>query len=143
MLIREYSQRTGVSPKTIRFYESIGLLPRPRRASNNYREYSTAAMERLQFIAGARALGFGLKDVAEFLRARDDQHLPCQRVLDSLETRVAELELRIADMVALRETLLGIQAQAKKVPHSDRCQERCVCHLISSELVQVGDLSGV
>lgn len=130
MFIREFSRRTGVPAKTIRFYESKGLLPRPPRAANNYRQYSTKALERLRFIAAARALGFSLKDVAEFLRARDDHQLPCQRVLDSLETRVAELDRRIADMVALRATLTGIQAQAKNLPRAQTAQEECVCYLL-------------
>jgi MerR family transcriptional regulator, Zn(II)-responsive regulator of zntA len=130
MFIREFSRRTGVSTKTIRFYESKGLLPRPARAANNYRQYTTKAMERLQFIAAARALGFSLKDVAEFMKARDDHQLPCQRVLDSLDTRVAELDRRIADMVALREMLTGIQTQAKNLPQAHTAQEECVCYLL-------------
>ena len=56
MLIHELSERTGVSTKTIRYYESLGLLPQPPRAANNYRDYTTASLERLRFIAGARAL---------------------------------------------------------------------------------------
>lgn len=133
MLIRELSKRTGVSTKTIRYYESLGLLPRPPRASNNYRDYTTASLERLRFIAGARALGFGLKDVAEFLQARDDHQLPCQRVLDSLDTRISDLDRRIADLLALRETLVDIQAQAKNLPASDDCDAQCVCYLLTIE----------
>lgn len=131
MLIREFSRRTGVSAKTIRFYESKGLLPRPQRASNNYRQYSTAAMERLQFIAGERTLGFSLKDVAEFLKARDDHELPCQRVMDSLDTRIADLDRRIADLVALRETLMEIQDRAQNLPQANSCQDQCVCYLLT------------
>ncbi|MCC7165695.1 MAG: MerR family DNA-binding transcriptional regulator [Anaerolineae bacterium] len=131
MLIHEFSQRTGVSTKTIRFYEAKGLLPRPPRTANNYRQYSTAAMERLQFIAGARILGFSLNDVAEFLRARDDQQLPCQRVMDSLDTRVADLDRRIADLIALRETLVDIKAQAENLPETNSCEEQCVCYLLT------------
>ncbi len=131
MFIRELSQLTGISTKTIRFYESIGLLPQPARAANNYREYSAAAVERIRFIAGARALGFPLTDVAEFLQARDDHQLPCHRVLDSLDRRISELDRRIADLIVLRETLIAIQCQAQNLPQTDNCDERCVCYLLT------------
>ncbi len=77
MLIHDLAKQTGVPAKTIRYYESIGLLPRPKRAANNYREYAPAEAERLRFIAGARSLGFSLADVAEILAARDDGIAPC------------------------------------------------------------------
>ncbi|MCL4489294.1 MAG: MerR family transcriptional regulator [Chloroflexi bacterium] len=57
MVIRELAQQTRVPAKTIRYYESIGLLLRPKRAANNYRQYTPADAERLRFIASAR-LGF-------------------------------------------------------------------------------------
>ncbi|MBI3734719.1 MAG: MerR family DNA-binding transcriptional regulator, partial [Chloroflexi bacterium] len=60
MVIHELTQQTGVPAKTIRYYESIGLLPRPHRAENNYRQYTPADGERLRFIASARSLGFSL-----------------------------------------------------------------------------------
>ena len=70
MIIHELGRQTGVPAKTIRYYESIGLLPRPSRAANNYRQYTPADVERLQFIASARSLGLSLDDVSEFLAAR-------------------------------------------------------------------------
>ncbi len=57
MVIHKLAKQTGVPAKTIRYYESIGLLPRPKRAANNYRQYTPADGERLRFIASAR---FGL-----------------------------------------------------------------------------------
>jgi hypothetical protein len=77
MLIHDLAKQTGVPAKTIRYYESIGLLPRPKRATNNYRQYTPADVERLRFIASARNLGFSLADVAEILAARDDGIAPC------------------------------------------------------------------
>lgn len=58
MQIRELAWRSGVSAKTIRYYEAVGLLLTPTRAENNYRDYEPAAVERLRFIAGARSFGF-------------------------------------------------------------------------------------
>lgn len=50
MVIHELAQQTGVSAKTIRYYESIDLLPRPKRASNNYRQYEPSDVERLRLL---------------------------------------------------------------------------------------------
>ena len=88
MFIQELAQLTGVSAKTIRYYESIGLLPDPPRAENNYRQYPPEAVERLRFIITARALGFNLTDISEFLIARDKGKLPCKRILDSFDQRI-------------------------------------------------------
>lgn len=131
MRIQELAQRTGVSAKTIRYYESIGLMPPPARASNNYRQYSPAAAERLRFIVSARSLGFALADIGEFLEARDNNALPCRRVLDSMDQRLAEIDRRIADLLALRETLTGIREIGERLPADKNCDEECICDLIT------------
>ena len=130
MFIQKLSQLTGLTAKAIRYYESIGLLPPPRRADNNYRVYSPDTVERLRFIAAARALDFSLADIAEFLEARDNNQLPCHRLLDSLERRILELDRRIADLLVLRETLQGIRREAKNLPADSDSKERCVCYLL-------------
>lgn len=116
MFIQELARLTGVTAKAIRYYESIGLLPPPQRADNNYRVYTPAAVERLRFIVAARALDFSLADIAEFLEARDHNQLPCRSVLDSVEQRIRDLDRRIANLLALRESLTGILDEAKHLP---------------------------
>ena len=71
MFIHELARQTGVSTTTIRYYESIGLLPAPSRATNNYRQYTALDAERLRFVAGARSLGFSLAELVGFLATRD------------------------------------------------------------------------
>ena len=71
MQIQELAQRTGVSATTIRYYESIGLLPRPERRANGYREYSGADTDRVRLVAGARNLDPSLGDIHEILAPRD------------------------------------------------------------------------
>jgi len=131
MRIQELAERTGVSAKTIRYYESIGLMPPPERAANNYRQYSPAAVERLRFIASARSLGFALAAIDEFLQARDNNTLPCHRVLDSMDQRIMEIDRRIADLLALRETLTGIREIGERLPADKNCNEECICDLIT------------
>jgi len=131
MLIRELAQRTGVSSKTIRYYESVGLLPCPQRASNHYRLYRDADVELLRFIVGARSLGYPLAEIAQFLAARDNGSLPCHQVLASLEARLHEIERRIADLQVVRATLEQIRHEAQARPQPPICDDRCVCHLLT------------
>jgi DNA-binding transcriptional MerR regulator len=132
MLIHELAKQTGISAKTIRYYESIGLMPRPARAANNYRQYAPADAERLRFIAGARSLGFTLDDIGEVLRARDGGEAPCDRVLDTLDQRLSEIGRRVADLLALREALARLRREGAALPRDDVRGEGCVCYLVKT-----------
>ena len=131
MFIQELSKLTGVTAKAIRYYESLGLMPLPRRADNNYRVYASDAIERLRFIVGLRSLDVSLADIAEFLEARDSSQLPCHRVLSTLKKRVLVVDRRIADMQAVRETLVAVLDEARGLPLDSECNEQCACHLLT------------
>ncbi|MBI3177018.1 MAG: heavy metal-responsive transcriptional regulator [Chloroflexi bacterium] len=132
MLIHDLAKQTGVPAKTIRYYESIKLLPRPKRAANNYRQYAPAEAERLRFIASARSLGFSLDDVAEILAARDDGLAPCQRVLDAVDRRLTDVDRRIADLLTLRDALRQLRSEGAILPLDDVQGEHCVCYLLKA-----------
>ncbi len=130
MFIHELARATGISAKTIRYYEAIGLMPDPQRAENNYRQYAPAAVERLRYIASARSLGFSLADIREFLSARDEGTLPCQRVLDSMDQRIADIDRRIADLLTLRDALSHFRGIGASLPASKKCDESCTDYMI-------------
>ncbi len=132
MQIKDLARQTGVSAKTIRYYESVGVMPPPRRGENNYRQYDAADVERLRFIASARGLGIALKDIAEILAARDDGIAPCDRVLDVLSHQLTEIDRRIADLLTLREVLQTIQQEGASLPRDDVAGEHCVCYLVKT-----------
>ena len=132
MFIRDLSKLTGVSAKTIRYYETVDLMPQPKRDENNFRQYSSDDVERLRFITSARSLGFPIKDISEFLLARDEGIAPCDEVLDKLAEKLDEVDRRIADMLALRETLIEIHREGVKLPRNDVKGENCVCYLIKT-----------
>jgi DNA-binding transcriptional MerR regulator len=129
MFIQDLARITGVSARTIRFYESVGLMPEPERAENNYRRYSPEAIERLRFIASARSLGFHLTDIGEFLSARDEGTLPCKRVLDSFDERISDIDRRIADLLELRDTLTRLRKEGEALPPDKKCDDDCLCSL--------------
>jgi DNA-binding transcriptional MerR regulator len=131
MYIQQLAQETGVARQTIRFYESIGLLPAPQRAANNYRDYGPEAADRLRFIASARSLGFSLDDIREFVVAREAHTLPCSRVVDSLDERIAALDRRIADLLTLRANLMQIRNVGQALPPDKFCDDQCACYLLT------------
>jgi MerR family transcriptional regulator, copper efflux regulator len=132
MQITELAECAGVSSKTIRYYESIDLLPPPQRDANNYRRYGDGDVERLQFIASARRLGLSLADIAAFLALRDQQVPPCAAVLMTLDHHIAVIDRQVADLLSLRAALVQIGEHGAQLPQDDLTGERCVCALIKS-----------
>ncbi|HMQ32935.1 MAG TPA: heavy metal-responsive transcriptional regulator [Chloroflexaceae bacterium] len=132
MQISELARRSGVPARTIRYYESVGLLPAPTRAGNNYRRYELAALERLRFIVSARSLGFALADIGALLAARDAGQAPCERVLDALDAQLASLDRRITDLLALREDLQHLRAEGEQRPRDQGESGQCVCYLVTA-----------
>ncbi len=78
----------GLNPKTIRYYEEIGLLPVPQRTGAGYRQYSAADRERLRFIK-AKVIGFTLREIREILAVRDGGGEPCPYLGDLLAHKLA------------------------------------------------------
>ena len=132
MQIKELARQTGVSAKTIRYYELIGLMPPPQRSANNYRQYALLDVERLRFIASARALGIPIKDTIEIVATREQGIAPCKRLLGALDQQLTEIDQRIADMLALRETLKQIKQKGAVLPQDDVAGENCVCYLVKT-----------
>jgi len=132
MQIRELAAQSGVAAKTIRYYESVGLLPSPARAANNYRQYRATDVERLRFIASARSLGFALTEIADILAARDQGIAPCDRVLETLDAQLATIDQHITDLLKLREDLHRLRTQGAQLPRDDVTGVACVCALVTT-----------
>ena len=108
MNIGSVARETGVPAKTIRYYESIGLIPRARRSENGYRHYGDTDVEVLRFIQRARRLGFSVNDVADLLALWHDKERASADVKTLARRHVAEMERRIAELDALRRTLVDL-----------------------------------
>ena len=104
MRIRELAELTGNTPETIRYYEKQGLLPEPRRESNNYRQYGQIHVNRLDFIRHCRNLDIGLSEIRELLGALDE----------------GSREGANTVMHALAESLLNSSSQSRTVPDMQR-----------------------
>lgn len=126
--IKDLSAKTRVSPKTIRYYESIKLLPAPSRAANGYRLYNEGDLERLNFIRRARALDFTLEDIGAILAFRERGEPPCGYVMHAIGQRVAAIEARIQDLQRLHQELESLYEAGQSLPEDVQMQT-CVCHL--------------
>lgn len=98
MKIGELAAAVGTTTKTIRFYESIGLLDEPARTSSGYRDYDQAAVERLGFVKQAQSTGLTLDEIGSILQIKDQGGRSCEhtrrllgRHLDALDERIEEL----------------------------------------------------
>ena len=129
MRIGDLARRSGVTAKTIRYYEDIGLVEAPARTPSGYRDYEPAAIDRLAFIRAAQAIGLTLGEVRSITALRDDGKTPCGHVLDLLRRRADELDRRIAELRSLRSELRRLVDRAEGLDPAD-CDPSRVCHLI-------------
>lgn len=123
--IGELADRCGVNPKTVRYYEDIGLLPEPERLPSGYRVYGRDDVERLAFIRSAQRFGLALDDVREVLAFRDRGELPCGYVREVVRREAARLDERIAELLEIREELRRLLART-----DDVAQDAGYCHLL-------------
>ncbi len=104
MNIGEAAQAAGLPAKTIRYYESIGLI-RPARDANGYRAFGARDVHRLAFLGRARALGFSIEECRALLRLYDDEGRASADVKKLARSHLARIDARIAELQALRATL--------------------------------------
>ncbi len=108
MRIGVLSERTGVPTKTIRYYESVGLLPPADRQGNGYRSYGQRDVDILNFIQRSRTLGFSIKKVGELLALWYDRNRASASVKELATSHIAVIEAKIAELEGLRATLIDL-----------------------------------
>ena len=112
MNIGETASESGVPAKTIRYYESIGLIPPATRAENGYRHYTDFEIETLKFIQRSRRLGFSVKNVGGLLELWMDKSRASADVKAMALKHISDVEKRIAELETIRKTLIDL---------TDRC----------------------
>jgi DNA-binding transcriptional MerR regulator len=103
--IGDAARMSGVKIPTIRFYESIGLLPPPQRSDSNQRYYEEGDLRRLAFIRHARELGFEVAAIRTLLTLQDDPQQTCASADAIARARLIEVEQRIRSLTALKAEL--------------------------------------
>ena len=118
--IGEAAKAAGVTPRAVRLYESKGLLPQAERSPSGYRLLSGEAVETLGFIRRARSLGLSLDAIAEII-AIAANGAPCDRTRALLAKRLGDIDQAIADLHALRETIVTAASADVTGRSSTRC----------------------
>lgn len=103
--IGQAAEASGVSAKMIRYYEQVGLFPRPRRTHAGYRQFSATEVSMLRFIAHARDLGFSIQQIGELVGLWNDRMRPSRLVKALAQEHIAELERKVGDLLAMKRAL--------------------------------------
>lgn len=126
--IGELKEKSGVSIKTIRYYENIGLIQAAARTSGNFRLFSPQALNRLRFIKRSQRLGLSLQEIGELLQIYDSGQLPCHEVRHKFTQKIAAIERQIAELRVLKQELVTLMAVSPA--ESDRTDGDIICPII-------------
>ena len=105
MKISKAAAASGCHLETIRYYERIGLMPRPSRSSSGYREYREPEVDRLRFISRGRELGFSLQVIRSLLRLDDNAGLSCREVDEIAREHLTDIQTRISELINMAKEL--------------------------------------
>lgn len=119
--IGEVANLTGMSVKTIRYYEEIGLLePTTTRAESGYRLFNSQVLNRLAFIKRSQSLGLSLSEIRDILEVHDSGELPCGTVKQHLLLKVEAITEQIEALEILKSELVGLLSGWQEQPPNDR-----------------------
>lgn len=104
MNIGEAAGNANLRPKTIRYYEDIGLVV-PKRAENGYRTYEETDVHLLKFLGRARGLGFSIAECRNLLALYTDTRRASRDVKDLTLAKIAEIDRKLEELQSLRATL--------------------------------------
>lgn len=131
MKIGEVAAAAGVTAKTIRYYEQVGVLPAPARSASGYRDYTGDVLERLAFVRAAQAVGLTLAGIRGVIGVRDGGTLPCSHVLGLLRRKTDEIDAHIEALRRMRPDLTTLIGDAAAFDPQECSSDHEVCWIIA------------
>lgn len=131
MRIGKLADEAGVTPKTIRYYESIGLLGEPNRHANGYRDYEPQVLDQLRFIRDSQAAGLTLAEVAEIVGMKAAGESTCGHTRSLLARHIAEVDAQISRLLATRTELTAMAERADALDPAS-CTDPARCQVIAA-----------
>ncbi len=131
MRIGALAELSGLSAQTIRYYESIDLLPEPDRTPSGYRDYTADIAERLRFIRDAQACGLTLDEVQTLLSMKDAGLATCEHTRAFLDRHIADIDAQLERLHAARAEMLELATRARGLDPAD-CTDANRCQVIAS-----------
>jgi Cd(II)/Pb(II)-responsive transcriptional regulator len=121
MKIGELARAARCSAETIRFYEKVGLLPKPARSQDNYRQYGQGHLDRLRFIRNCRNLDMAHDEIRALLDMVDHPARDCGTINHLLDEHIAHVDVRLRELADLRAELAGLRDQCHAAQAVDAC----------------------
>ena len=121
--IGQLAKAVNVPASTLRFYERARLLAPTARSDGNYRQYDSAALERLRFIRAAQATGFSIEDIRELLSLTHSDDPPCDDVMSLMSNRLAEVRERLKKLRHVERVLSRTLKECCTGKSIDLCRE--------------------
>lgn len=112
--IGEMSKRSGVNIETVRYYERIGIMPKPDRTSGGNRQYNHDQLKRLSFIKTSRELGFSIEEIRALLEMVDRQDFTCGEVHGLTIEHLTSVREKINGLRKLEKALVGMAAECSQ-----------------------------
>ncbi|MFE7113155.1 heavy metal-responsive transcriptional regulator [Streptomyces sp. NPDC057575] len=131
MRIGDLARVSGLTAKTIRFYEQTGLLAAPPRTPGGYRDYPGQTPARLAFIRDAQGAGLTLAEIRSVLALRDSGQVPCGHVTTLIDQHLADIERRLAELAKTREALRGLALRAATTDPA-ACTADDICTILTT-----------
>ncbi len=128
MRISQVAAAAGMNPATLRYYESVGVLPEPARSASGYRRYGEEDVALIRFVRRLRALRLPLDDIKQIVDLRRRGEAPCAVVRSAMRREVVAVDERILELTRVRTELETLIAESDAV--DDEWPESCVCHVV-------------
>lgn len=138
--IGELAKLTGLTAKTIRYYELLKLLPKPPRTESGYRLYSEADVQRLEFVKKAKRIGLSLEDIRDILTLHATNQPPCVHVLALIDQRLAYIDVLLDALQKFREDLSHLRQESAE--RLDSLPEgAAICSIVEQGIHAKGELA--
>jgi len=132
LTVGQLSDLTGLSRKSIRYYEQEKLIPEADRSNAGYRLFPPKVVQRLQFIKKAKAIGFSLDEIRTILELSQKGQPCCDKVFLWTEEKIARIDEQINFLQGLREKIAHYQKKWKRGGKPSVPPESEICELIES-----------
>ena len=132
LTIRQLAREGGVSSKTLRHWEELGLIRSPGRTRANYRLYAQADVDRVLFILKAKSLGFTLAEIRRGFDLARTRTAPCDAVMKWAAERTKSLEDQIRMLKDLKKRLERYRKRWASKKSAERLGANEVCRCIAS-----------
>ena len=140
MKIGELAKATGLTTKTIRYYELHRLLEEPERTESGYRMYGEEDVERLEFVKKAKRLGLSLEEIREILVLHVQSQAPCVHVLALLDRKLEQVEEIIRELEEFRRELMRLRVESQ-VRLEQLPEDAHICGIIEQGIHTKGEIA--